>query len=291
MLIHKISVAVLMILDTTHGACMLHAVYSYIVTGWGDSAGLHEIIWSVQIQVSLNVAIILLVQSLYTFRVWLLSGYYKGLLGYLSIVAVAGGFGIGIALAYKIFTVGTFEELKQVSWVINAALASSTVIDFTIAIAMCYYLWKSKTATSRLNSRLSNLIQFTLGSGVLTSACSTSALLSHVFMPDNFIFLGVQFLLTKLYLVSFLTMLNSRPRGGSGATTDDTPTMTVDLPLQSYHATRGQMNFPTVITVASYTTKDEEHGQAPTNWSSPPQSPSSRYSLTKDGAPVYATAW
>ena len=34
-------------------------------------------------------------------------------------------------------------------WAINASLAISSMIDFVIALAMCYYLWKSKGDQSR----------------------------------------------------------------------------------------------------------------------------------------------
>ncbi|KDR71456.1 hypothetical protein GALMADRAFT_143729 [Galerina marginata CBS 339.88] len=47
-------------------------------------------------------------------------------------------------------------------------------------------------------------------SGTLTSACSLPALLTYVTMPNTFIFLGISFLLTKLYISSYMAMLNAR---------------------------------------------------------------------------------
>jgi hypothetical protein len=209
--------------------------------------------------------------------------------------AVVGGFGIGVALAYELWTVNHFAELDDISWAINSSLAAATVIDFTIASAMCYYLWKSKSPTSRLNTRISSLIQFTLGSGVFTSACSTTALLTYIFMPNNLIFMGVQFLLTKLYLMSFITMLNSRPRGGSGATTvEEGGTVTVDFPLQPYHNSRQQQSILPASPPRSHIPKsDHGSGQVAYAWtSSDSVSPmSSPLTLTAKETPVYAQAW
>ncbi|GLB44434.1 hypothetical protein LshimejAT787_1700610 [Lyophyllum shimeji] len=213
-LLHKVSVGLLWALDTFHLALTIHAVYMYIVPGFGNLAGLLHIYWSIKVQVSINVVVVLIVQSLYAYRVWILGGYHRGLLGYFVTAVVAGGFAIGIILAYQLFTVGSYPELDGISWAINASLATSTAIDFVIAGAMCFYLRKSKGTynASRLNSRISRMMQYMLGSGLFTSACSLSAMFSYILLPDTFVFLAVQFILTKLYVGSFFAMLNARER-------------------------------------------------------------------------------
>ncbi|KAF8064360.1 hypothetical protein FPV67DRAFT_218311 [Lyophyllum atratum] len=204
-LLHKVSVGILWTLDTFHLALTIHAVYMYIVLGFGNVAGLMHIYWSIKVQLSINVVVVLLVQSLYAYRVWILGGYHRGVLGYLVIAVVAGGFGM-------VFTVNAYPELDAVSWAINASLAASTSIDFMIAGAMCFYLRKSKGTQSRLNSRISRMMQYMLGSGVFTSACSLTSMFSYILLPETFVFLGVQFILTKLYVGSFFAMLNARER-------------------------------------------------------------------------------
>lgn len=89
-MLHKVAVGLLWALDLFHLALIIHAVYHYMVTGWGRSEGIEDIVWSIkaryleshvaflsnliwlkQLQVLINVVIILIVQSLYAFRVWL----------------------------------------------------------------------------------------------------------------------------------------------------------------------------------------------------------------------------
>ncbi|KAG7087621.1 hypothetical protein E1B28_013569 [Marasmius oreades] len=110
-LLHKAAVAILWLLDATHLAITIHAVYFYLVQNFGHPEAFLNIVWSLkvhailyppayvvarvisQLQVSFNVVIILIVQSLYAYRVWLLRGYHRGILGYLVALVVAGGFG------------------------------------------------------------------------------------------------------------------------------------------------------------------------------------------------------
>lgn len=212
-LLHKFSVGLLWALDTFNLALTIHAVYMYIVPGFGKLEGLLHIYWSIKVQVSINVVVVLIVQSLYAYRVWILGGYHRGLLGYFVIAVVAGGFAIGIILAYQVSTVNLYTELGAISWAINASLATSTAIDFMIAAAMCFYLRKSKGTQAQLNTRISRMMQYMLSSGLFTSACSLSAMFSYILLPDTFIYLAVQFILTKLYVGSFFAMLNARERG------------------------------------------------------------------------------
>jgi hypothetical protein len=75
---------------------------------------------------------------------------------------------LGLFLAVKVFKAKLFSDLDNMAWVIAAALGTSTAIDFFIAGAMCWNLYKSRGVGSRLNSRIDLVMQYTLGSGLLT---------------------------------------------------------------------------------------------------------------------------
>lgn len=217
--LHKCSVALLWILDALHLTLVIHAVYTYSVAGFGNALGLEDITWSIKLQASINIVIVLLVHSLYATRVWLLGGYHQGVLGYIVASVVAGGFVIGVVFSCFCWKVQTYAELERIAWLVEAAFGTSTAIDFVIAAAMCYYLRKSKGSISRLNSRISTIIQYTLSSGILTSACSLAAMFSYILLPNTFAFLALEFLATKLYVVSFISMLNARERSRLGLST------------------------------------------------------------------------
>ncbi|KAJ7813662.1 hypothetical protein B0H14DRAFT_2778412 [Mycena olivaceomarginata] len=212
-LLHKLSVALLWVLDVTHLSLSIAAAYHYGVSGFGRQEGLGMVIWSVQLQILINVVIVLLVQSLYAYRVWLLSGYHHGVLGYLVAGVVLGGFAIGIVLSYETYTISTWSQAARIAWAVEASFAASTAIDMIISVAMCYYLRKSMGRERVLNSRISGLMQYSLSCGVFTSACSLSCLFTFILMPNNLVFLALSYLLTRLYVNSFLAMMNARDRG------------------------------------------------------------------------------
>ncbi|KAJ3849383.1 hypothetical protein EV368DRAFT_67486 [Lentinula lateritia] len=178
--LHKLAVSVLWTLDTVHLVLIVHATYHYAVKGFGDASNMAFIVWSVKLQVTINVPSIavfplccklIYLSSLYAYRVWILGGYHHGVLGYVVAGVVIGGFGIGAAVAYKMifsYTIQMFEELHAISWTIYLSLATSTAIDFTIASTMCYYLHKSRGSESQLNSRISTVMQYSLSSGLFT---------------------------------------------------------------------------------------------------------------------------
>ncbi|KAF8173231.1 hypothetical protein K438DRAFT_169134 [Mycena galopus ATCC 62051] len=211
-LLHKVSVGVLWALDATHLSLIIYSSYYYGVQGFGDIAGLDILIWPIKLQIAINVVIILMVQSLYAYRVWLLGGYHHGVLGYLVAGVVLGGFGIGIVLSYETYQITSWNQTSDIAWAVESSFAASTTIDIVISIAMCYYLRKSKGPQSQLNSRLSTLMQYTLSCGVFTSACSVSCLFTFILMPNDLIFLALSYLLTRLYVNSFMAMMNARQR-------------------------------------------------------------------------------
>ncbi|KAJ7159220.1 hypothetical protein C8R43DRAFT_1178006 [Mycena crocata] len=211
-LLHKFSVGFIWLLDATHLSLTIYSTYHYGVLGFGDFETLGSVNWAIKLHTAINVVIILLVQSLYAYRVWLLSGFHHGFLRYFVAAVVFAGFAIGIILAYSTYTIDFWGDAEDISWAIEASFASSTVIDILISVAMCYYLWKSKGPQSRLNSRLSTLMQYTLSCGVFTSACSLASLFTFVLMPNNLVFLALTYILTRLYVNSFTAMMNARQR-------------------------------------------------------------------------------
>lgn len=210
-LLYKYSVGILWLLDTFHLMLVIHAVYFYVVTNFGNPDNLDYIVWSVKLQMPINVVIVVMVQSLYAYRVSVLGIYHHSFLGYLSVPVVITGFAFGIILVCKIYRVGTYTDVLGVAnWVLDGIYIILTIIDAVIAGSMCYYLRKSKISDHRLNSRISRLIQYTLGSGLLTSACSLASLLTWILSPDTLSYLALGFFLTKLYVGSFFAMLNAR---------------------------------------------------------------------------------
>jgi len=208
--VQKYSVALLWVLDTLHLSLTIAAVYHYLIESFGSFKALQLVVWSFKLQIAVNVAIIIIIQTLYAVRVWKLGRHHQRIWPILVATIVASGYAIGIALAVKTYQLRTFADLLPMSWVVYASFAWSTCIDIVIATAMCFYLARSRSGFSGTNNKLVAIIRMTLVSGFMTSACSLAALITYGAMPDTLVFLGIEFLLTKLYINSFLAMLNAR---------------------------------------------------------------------------------
>ncbi|TFK33817.1 hypothetical protein BDQ12DRAFT_738568 [Crucibulum laeve] len=206
----KFCVANLWILDAVHLAFIVHAVYHYIVTSFGSFAATQFVVWSFKLQIAINVAIVLMVQSLYGLRVWTLGRHFSRLLPSVVIVIIVVGYAIGIILVVKTYQISTFTALSNMSWIVYTSFAYSTGVDVVIATAVCLYLKGSRTTFASTNAKIIAIMKYVLISGFLTSACSLACLITYATMPHNLVFLGVEFILTKLYINSYVAMLNAR---------------------------------------------------------------------------------
>ncbi|KAF8636801.1 hypothetical protein AX17_003252 [Amanita inopinata Kibby_2008] len=108
------------------------------------------------------------------------------------------------------YRISSFFDINSIKYVIHLSFAMPTAIDIIIAGIICRLLSQSKTAFQQTNSRLWTVMRYVLISGTLTTACSLSALITYAVMPNNLVFLAIEFLLTKLYVNSYLAMLNAR---------------------------------------------------------------------------------
>jgi hypothetical protein len=210
--IYKFSAAALWFLDTFHFIISIQAVYYYLVGDTFRTVPPIDIIWSIKLQTIINVVIVLIVQSLYALRLWKLSGIHHIILGYLAAGIILIGFAVGIVLAYEVNTLNSFLEINSISWAIIACFSTAAGIDTIIAISIFICIKRTQFVLPRLSSTLSSVLVYTLASGLLTSLCSIAALLCYIFMPNNFIFYSLGFVLTRLYINSFLALLNARPR-------------------------------------------------------------------------------
>ncbi|KAG1805579.1 uncharacterized protein BJ212DRAFT_860737 [Suillus subaureus] len=61
-----------------------------------------------------------------------------------------------------------------------------------------------------MHSFANKFMSYTVNTGCITSIGSMATMITCAVMPNNFIFLGIGFLVAKLYVNSFLTLLNAQ---------------------------------------------------------------------------------
>ncbi|KAG1854859.1 hypothetical protein F4604DRAFT_1932480 [Suillus subluteus] len=114
------------------------------------------------------------------------------------------------ALIWAIYQCQVFSDLVKMEWATFLTLATITFADVVVASSLCYLLATSRTEFSSTNSLITKLMVYIINTGCLTSICSMVAVITCAIMPSNFIFLAIEFLLAKLYVNSFLALLNAR---------------------------------------------------------------------------------
>ncbi|PBK59120.1 hypothetical protein ARMSODRAFT_1009864 [Armillaria solidipes] len=241
--VYRYSVGLLWVLDTVHVALSVYAVYFFLIHFFGDLNGaLQYVSWSIKV----NLFDCQSQESLMAPEWCTLVAFFSESLSRCvhprpvcpptMAAFVFSAVMIAIAVAYCVHSRTTFSQnchllhrtaiyLVYDSYTTpNLASASSmktsvhvffstiAVADLIIAIPMFYYLHKSRaiilvpsTATVLLC-----LMRLVVMSGLATSACSLLTLISYIAWRKSLAFLGINFVLSKLYINSLLAMLNSR---------------------------------------------------------------------------------
>ncbi|PBK90865.1 hypothetical protein ARMGADRAFT_1064475 [Armillaria gallica] len=212
---YKSAVALLWALDALHVALSTQMLYTCLV----EPDRLFEVLffsaqWSIQLQIAISVFVSVGVQFLYTVRLWKFGCRFHRFAPWFTFLAVATSLGTGIFFIYDTYNKLPFHEsgtfvTKRSTCTFFATLVLS---DFIISIWMCYYLYQSKAATgfSTTTSMLLGLMRLILVSGLATSLCSLLVLIMYTTVPFSLVYIAVDFILPKLYINSFLAMLNRR---------------------------------------------------------------------------------
>ncbi|KDR69461.1 hypothetical protein GALMADRAFT_255951 [Galerina marginata CBS 339.88] len=219
----KVIVGTLTVLNTGHLICLIHIVYYYAIEQFGNPAGLEGIVGSFRAQTLFNILIIVVVHGLYVHRIWRLGSRFSRIWPAFLFVLLACATVIGVFLIYDAFRLKSFSDMHEATWVLYAIFGTTTTMDFLIAASMCYYLNKSRSGFTKTNYLVLNIMRYVLISGALTSVTSLFSILTFAAMPNNLVFLGVSFVITKLYINSYVAMLNARNsiRGDSSSISVD----------------------------------------------------------------------
>lgn len=210
--IFRYAVSLLWILDTLHVALSTHALYFYLIESFGRYLSFFTIIWSLPLQLVINMLIIFGVQLLYAVRIWKLGRHFHSILPWFIFVAIAIALGPGIYVIYNTYTLSSFLDISTIRVSIYVVFSTVAGADFVVAGSMCFYLHKGRSMTSFISTTkiIVGLMRLVVISGLATSACSFFILVAYITWPHTLIFIAADFILPKLYINSLLAMLNSR---------------------------------------------------------------------------------
>ncbi|TFK59065.1 hypothetical protein BDN72DRAFT_851470 [Pluteus cervinus] len=207
----KLMIGFLLALDTFDSTLNGHILYYYMVSHYLDPFALLSPTWSIIIHVAVTSISNWIVRSMFARRVWRLSNKNIVLTTWIMAISTAD-LVVGLFITVKAFGIQSFPDLSKISHIMYLNFAVSTVSDISLSLALCYLLRRSRTGFPKTDSILRILMLYTVNTGLLVAIDETVGLITYVTMPDNLIFLGFYLLLSKLYLNSYLAMLNARDK-------------------------------------------------------------------------------
>ncbi|CAL1715681.1 unnamed protein product [Somion occarium] len=219
---YKIMVASIWAMDLLHTAMASAANWTYLIDHFGDESISDFITRTIAVTVALTAFITWFVHCFFAHRIFTLSrsNYYITLP-----IATLALFRLAAALVStsKMIKLRSYKKFVQYfSWVFTIGLSTAAAVDIMIAAALCWYLNRSRTGFSSMDTIIDSITLYTVENGLVTSITTVVSLICWVSMPHNLIFLGLHFAISKLYANAFLATLNARKvlRGRSQGSSD-----------------------------------------------------------------------
>ncbi|OJA18502.1 hypothetical protein AZE42_07593 [Rhizopogon vesiculosus] len=205
----KAIVGLTWILDSIHTALVCTTSWIYMIQWFGDEDKIDNIPIPLATSVALTAFLTLIVHCFFAHRIhklthndWRISVPIV-VFAFLRLVAAI----ISTVEMIHLQTLSAFR--RDVGWVFTVGLSLSCVVDVLVALVLCVTLRSSRSSYSNMDRIINSIILYTLENNSLTSAATIISMICWVTMP-NLVFLGIHFVLSKLYANSLLATLNSR---------------------------------------------------------------------------------
>jgi len=218
----KSIVAVVWTLDFAHTCMVIASNWFYLIQNFGVPGISDRIPWTVGATIALTAVLTIMVHTFFAHRVYSLSGkswYITIPIGVLAICRV----GFAMVTTSKLIRLKSFNLFVHTySWVFTLGLSLAVCVDILIASSLCYFLNKSRTGFSSMDTVINSITLYTIETGLLTCIVTTLSLICWITMPTNLIFLAMHFAISKMYANALLATLNSRTRlRGRGQSSSD----------------------------------------------------------------------
>jgi len=205
----------LAIINTFNVIVSLHNPYYYLVTKYGNILSLTKSVWSFAIAQAAGEASNFVIRFLYAHRVWHLSRGNIWPVACIIVTSVAT-LGLCVYISVAIGTARVSSELhfsaqyKAFRQVVDVSFAMSLIAEASVTFAMTYYLYRLKTGFSHTNSVISLFIKYIFGTGLLATINACVAMGFYYTYPLALYSSMVFTSQSKLYICSYLALLNAR---------------------------------------------------------------------------------
>ncbi|KAI0331975.1 hypothetical protein GY45DRAFT_1369538 [Cubamyces sp. BRFM 1775] len=249
-LFHKVLVVTVLLLETFHSILCIHVCYYYVITNYFNPAALLKDIWSLRILTVITGAAIIISQSFYARRVYLIGRGFRFVV-FLAIILMLGEAGkypditsfftalltqyywpsssihawyvshslytldpwthpFPLAATIESFILPTLFDFRKFSWMVSATYGLALGCDVVLTGTLIFVLLRSRTGFKTTDNIIEVLILYMVNTGLLTGIISIIAFVFALTLSGNLIYVGFGIVGTKLYANSLLAVLNSR---------------------------------------------------------------------------------
>ncbi|KAF9478890.1 hypothetical protein BDN70DRAFT_879383 [Pholiota conissans] len=199
-------------LEILHSALVWAAMWNYFIQHFGEVKYIDHIPMCVALSVILTATLTFLAHCLFAHRIYYLSN--RSLWLTLPIIALAfGRLAAATVSGAEMIHLRSFARFrKHFLWLFTLGLSLSSAVDILITLSLFFLLKKSKQKSIKLSPLIDALLLYTFEIGSLTSAATVISMLCWSIIDNSLVFLGLHFVIGKLYANSLLATLNARRR-------------------------------------------------------------------------------
>ncbi|PIL32269.1 hypothetical protein GSI_05514 [Ganoderma sinense ZZ0214-1] len=205
----KILVFAIFAADTFHSATLMHMCYYYFVINYFNPLAFIVSIWSIQALPLSTGITVLLTQSFYVRRIYLVDRRYLPIV-FLVVSLMLVELGFIIAASVTSFGSDTFEGLGGHIWMDTTLFAVAASADLILTGTLVLILRNSYTRFERTNSVLDTLSLYAVIATSLNTALTVPAFVCSLALPQTFVYFAIAMPATKVYSNSVLAVLNCR---------------------------------------------------------------------------------
>ncbi|PBK90916.1 hypothetical protein ARMGADRAFT_1166583 [Armillaria gallica] len=230
----KVMVLAIWVLDIVHSTFIFVSLFDYLVNHFGVQDRTDHIHWSIALTIVVTAMQTLIAHCYFSEKIhkssdrnWAITvpilalAFFRLGERYRSVIRIV--FDPSIPRVLVAASVSTFEMIRlhrfsafnedYPGWIFTTGLSLSSAVDVLITAWLCYFLHLLRRridAPSSMLQVIDSLTLYTLENGLLTSVATTASLICWLVMPTNLVFLGLHFVIEKLYANSVLASLNTR---------------------------------------------------------------------------------
>lgn len=252
----KVLVLAIWFLDTCHTICIWLSLWSYFIDNYGNQSNINNIHWSLALSVLFPAFLTFLVHNFFAHRIFMLSKRNYILTVPIVVLACLRLISANVTTSFML-KLGNFPAFKaDVPFIFTTGLALSTSVDVIITASLFILLQSSRTGAATLDAVIDALIRYTFETSTLTCAGTIASMLCWIIIPNNLIFMGLHFVIGKLYANSLLVTLNTRESIRRARSQDNG--LRVDIMKESRHKPQKSHDSADITVHSSHASQDNK---------------------------------